>query len=179
MKPFLVALATLLICSPLLAQSSPSFSLQEHTLNSGGSPANGAVASSSSFKISADSIGDPFAMTHSESTSYTLDGGFITAYPPPSEVIGVHLPEKGKLEWAPEASAGTYCVYRGLLGQMAEGYGACLASELEDESALVPADPNVGQCYFYIVTARNRLGEEGTMGCGSGGQERQPDTGCP
>ena len=41
-------------------------------------------------------------------------------------------------------------------------------------------DPVVaGACLFYLVTARNRLGEEGTKGYRSPGIERPNDAPCP
>jgi hypothetical protein len=59
------------------------------------------------------------------------------------------------------------------------GYGACLQSGLAGESATDAAPPSAGQGYFYLVTARNTLGEIGTKGYAKSGVERANLAPCP
>ena len=81
--------------------------------------------------------------------------------------------------WNPEPSVGAYNVYRGLVSGLPSSYGACFASGLTAVSATDAATPAAGQCYFYLVTAENRLAEEGTLGKKSDGTPRPNASPCP
>jgi len=161
------------------AQTSASYKLVEFTLNNGGDPANGTSAASASYRIKLDAIGDALVMTGLASASHGMDGGFVSAYPPPGEVRGTRFTSKTAMAWDPEKSVGAYEVYRDLLTTLPGSYGACFQSSLTTESATDAANPASGTAWFYLVTARNRLGEEGTKGVRSSGIERPNPSPCP
>jgi hypothetical protein len=88
--------------------------------------------------------------------------------------------DKTTLVWDSEKSVGTYDVYRALLSALSGlGYGTCLQNGLTTESATDGTSPAPGQGYFYLTTARNRLGEIGTKGLASSGIERANAAPCP
>lgn len=137
------------------------------------------MPASASFMVSLDAIGDGVHLAGASSASYQMDAGFVIAYPPPLEVLNLAFTSETTLVWSPEKSVGRYNVYRGLLSSLPGGYGVCLAANVPSES-LTDADvPPAGQGFFYLVTAENRLGEEGTKGHDSHGVERVNATPCP
>jgi hypothetical protein len=175
------------------AQSSPSFQIEQATLNAGGHPADGVVMSSASHTISLDSIGEGAVAVAMTSASFQMDAGLVALYQPPVEVAPscgfasgpcLNLARSGPagaamLSWPFEPSGGTYNVYRGQVGSLPGlGFGTCyqqgLASELALDTDPIPA----GQGFFYLVTAANRLGEQGTKGFRSNGAQRT-GTVCP
>lgn len=163
-----------------IAQTSANYKLTEYTLNNGGDPSNGGFALSASFKIRLDAVGDAVTATGLTSASNHMDGGFVGDYPPPGEVKGDLFTSKTTLTWNPEKSVGTYDVYRALLSSLSGlGYGACLQNGLTNESATDATVPSAGQGYFYLLTARNRLGEIGTKGFATSGLERANLSPCP
>jgi len=163
-----------------MAQSSVSYKLTEFTLNNGGDPTNGSSAASTSHRIRLDAIGDTVTAAALASASHRVDAGFVSYYPPPGEVHGQLFTGKTTLIWSPEKSIGTYDVYRASVSSLPGlGYGACLQSGLTAETATDAATPSAGQGYFYLVTARNRLGEIGTKGFASSGIERANAAPCP
>ncbi len=129
---------------------------------------------SASFQITLDAIGDAAVAKGLTSTSFQLDGGFVTGYPPPGEVLGLQFTHPTTLEWNPEGSVGTYSLYRDLLSSLsALGYGMCLEPFLLAETTTdtdVPTTPGTG--FFYLVTAENKLAEAGTKGFHSDTTER-------
>jgi len=149
------------------AQQSASFKLAEHAFNAGGHPAGGIVLSSASYRIRLDAIGDGTVGTALSSGSYRMDLGFIPAYRPAGEVKALRFASKTDLVWDPEPSIGIYNLYRN---------AACLQQDIVNASSSDAAIPAAGQAYLYLVTAENRLHEEGTRGYQSGGTER---TGVP
>ena len=161
------------------AQTSASYKLVESTFNNGGDPANGAFAASASYRIKLDAIGDAITMTGLSSASHGMDGGFVSAYPPPGEVRADRWTSKTTQSWDPEKSVGAYQVYRDLLSALPGSFGACLQSSLPAETATDAAIPAAGTAWFYLVTARNRLGEEGSKGFRSSGVERPNPSPCP
>lgn len=158
--------AQFLLGHPAAAQSSASFKLDEHTFNAGGDPAAGVVPASASFRITLDSVGDAVSAAGLGSPSFNMDGGPVPAYPPPGEVTGLRFPVgKQGLWWDAEKSAGTYNLYRALLTNLAGGgFGKCEQQDITGETTLVAEVPPVNDGYFYLVTVRNRLAEEGTKG---------------
>jgi hypothetical protein len=171
-------LALLLLGLPALAQQSASFNLEEHTINAGGHPDDATVMASASFRITLDSIGDGVSGNSMGSASFRIDGGFAGSYPPPGEVSELWFTDPVTLEWDPERSVGDYAVYSGVVGNLPADYGVC-EDDVEIETATVDDPVAEDVCRFYLVTARNRLGEEGTKGFPSSGPERSNDTPCP
>lgn len=182
MRPRTIAaiLLALVTAAAARAQTSASYKLSESTLNSGGDPQNGTSASSASFRIRLDAIGDAVAGVGPSSSSFHADAGFVGGYPPPREVRTIYFTSKTAMTWDPEPSIGVYEVYRDAVSALRSGgFGTCFASGLPSESATDGANPASGQGWFYLVTARNRLGEEGTKGFQSSGVERPNSAPCP
>jgi hypothetical protein len=178
MRTILVTAVLLASAASAQAQTSASYKLQESVLNSGGHPAQGSVLSSASYHVRLDAIGD--GALGLASASFHVDGGFVDAYPPPGEVLQQIFSSSTTQAWSPERSVGRYEVYRDSLTALSGGgTGACFTSGLSAESASDTSDPAVGQGWFYLVTARNRLGEEGTKGFRSDGSERPNPAACP
>jgi hypothetical protein len=138
--------------APANAQTSASFRLTESGFNAGGDPFQGVVLSSASFRLTIDSIGEGFLGASLASAGYRADVGFVAAYPPPGEVQNLRFTSHTRMTWSPERSTGSYTVYRG---------GTSLATGVTTPYFDDPTNPAPGAGYFYLVTARNRLGEEG------------------
>ena len=164
----------------VLAQESASFKLTEHAFNAGGSPKDGVVLTSTSFQVTLSALGDTAAATASTSASFQLDGGFTTGYPPPGEVLLLLMNADAQtLVWSPEGSVGSYNLYRDFLSNLSGlGYGSCEQQNLTDMMTTDTDSLAIGEGYFYLVTAENRLSEEGTKGFDSDLTERMGLT-CP
>lgn len=158
----------------VLAQSSASHRLTESVLNAGGPAAQAAA-----YRVSLHAIGDSVVGAGLASASYRLDAGFVPLNPPPGEVGAVRWTTKIDLGWKPEKSVGTYRAYKDTLSTLPGNYGACFATNLASEVATDAASPAVGSGWFYLVTAVNRLGEEGTKGSPSNGVQRGNPAPCP
>ena len=89
--------------------------------------------------------------------------------PSPGEVQNQVWTSMTTMVWDHEPSLGTYNLYRDLISALPGGFGACLQSGIATESATDAALPAVGAGWFYIVTARSNLGQEGTKEFQSGG----------
>lgn len=159
------------------AQSSTNYQNQEHVVNSGGNPAP--TLTSTNYSVTLSSIGDGLSGTGMSSIGYSMDGGFPAPYPPPSEVLNLQFTNKTSMGWNPELSVGTYSVYRGLVSGLSSGYGTCLAQGLTSTQATDTENPSAGQCFCYLVTAENRIAEEGTLGNQSNGTPRPNTAPCP
>jgi hypothetical protein len=163
----------------LWAQESPSFRISDQALNAGGHPSRGTTPSSTGYRTGPGSIGEPVVAGALGSASYHLHGGFVAAYPAPGEVSMLRFTSPLDLAWDPEGSTGTYNVYRSLVGGLPQDAGSCwqeglVTPEASDADPLPP-----GATYFYLVTAVNRLREEGTRGRASDGSERVDSARCP
>jgi len=167
-KLLLLTAIVLLAVTHATAQTSASYKLTESTINSGGDPQNGVIVSSPSFHIKLDSIGDGLVGVGLASGSFHLSGGFVGTYQPPGQVMGATL-TGSTLQWSPEPSAGVYEVYRGLLSTLPGPFGTCFAGNVSGPTITDASNPPAGQAYFYLVTVRNRLGEEGPKGYQSNG----------
>jgi hypothetical protein len=164
------------IAAAALAQSSANFSIEQGTLNNGGNPIP--VLSSVNFQITLDAIGDGLAQTGLSSASYGMDSGFAPDYRPPGEVLNLRFTSKTAFGWNPEPSVGKYDTYRGTLGSFT-GYGTCLHGGLAANADTDPAVPSAGTGYFYLVTAKNRIAEEGPKGYNSLGTLDPNPSPCP
>ena len=167
------------MASSVRAQSSTNYQLTQGVINCGGDPQNGTVLASTSYQVTLDAIGDTVAGGPLSSSSYTTDVGLPPSLKPPGEVLDLRFIDKATLSWEPEHSVGTYSVYRGAVSVLPGGYGACQASGLTTEQATDTDLPASGQCFFYLVTARNFISEEGTKGSTSAGDPRPNPSPCP
>lgn len=178
-----LAIASMILaCVPIgaaHAQSSASFKLNEFVFNAGGDPQNGSSTASASYHIKLDAIGDAIAGGGLASASFHSGSGFVGDYPPPGEVQSLLFTGKTAMIWSPERSVGAYEVYRGTLTTLPGSFGSCFASGASSEAAVDAGTPTTGQGWFYLVTARNLLGEEGTKGARTGGTERPNGLPCP
>jgi len=166
----------LLLGGMAAAQTSTSFTLEEYSLNAGGTPSQGTVLSSPNFSITLASIGDTVVATGLGSSSFGLDAGFDVTYPPPGEVGGLLLTDKQTLVWSAERSAAVYNLYRDDSG---DGYGNCEEQDIAATTTTDVATPTTNNIFHYLVTAKNRLAEEGTKGFQSNATERVGGTGLP
>ena len=163
------------------AQQSTNFKLDEHVLNSGGTPISetGSSLSSASFRVRLSSLGEGLIGPALSSASFRVDSGFTQGLLPPGETGGLIFTSQDTLEWNAHLSAGTYNLYRDLHSNMTGlGFGQCEQQGLTSSGA-TDADPvPVGDAFFYLVTVANRLGEEGSKGSRSDGNERLGNA-CP
>ncbi len=169
-----------LVLSQAFAQESENFKLREQVFNEGGHPKDGTVLTSDNFKITISSIGEITDNSKLTSDSFYLEGGFVSSYPPPGEVVGLHFhSDHETLEWNPEKSKGSYNLYRDLLGNLSD-YGICKEYGITGETTTDSEDPSMEEvCYFYLVTVKNRLDEEGVKGYDSSDVERPNPYPCP
>jgi hypothetical protein len=181
MRKVLAVLAGLLGVGLAAAQVSTSYKLTEHVFNAGGHPAEGVMLTSTSYRVTLDAIGDSVTGYGLSSASYRMDGSFGFCFPPPGEVTGLHFTDHQTLVWDAERSVGVYNLYRNLMSVLSGGdTGTC---EQHDLTATTATDtdpaPSAGDGFFYLVTAENRLAEEGTKGWRSSGSERPNPLPCP
>jgi hypothetical protein len=169
------ALIVLLLASsadlPTLAQSSATFRVDESVFNSGGHPEQGISMTSTSYRISLDSLGENLVSAALSSGSYELESGLASAYRPAGSVTGLRFISKDALEWDAHSAAGRYNLYRDDLNNIG-AYGACLDPGLASPPASDPQAPAPGAVFFYLVTVVNRLGEEGGKDSDSNGIPR-------
>jgi hypothetical protein len=112
--------------------------------------------------------------------SYQVSGGFIASYPPPGEVVNVRFTDSTTLVWGAERSVGSYSLYQGSVSSPFDpNYGSCQTTGIATETTTVTATPSAGDAVFLLVTAENRLGEEGTKGPDSAGATRDNTNPCP
>ncbi len=177
---FVIASTAILLAAPALAQQGEGVRISDHAINAGGHPSQGVVMASASYHLRFDSLAESTAGLLLEGDGYRLQGGFVACYPAPLEVTGLRFTDAATLVWAPERSAGIYNLYRGGIDDLAlGGYGSCLDDSLSDESSVDVERPPVGNGFAYLVTAENRLEEEGSLGTDSAGSEREPGSPCP
>ncbi|MBZ5638835.1 MAG: hypothetical protein LAO51_08780 [Acidobacteriia bacterium] len=180
MRRSALVLAVGLIALPVLAQESPSYKLKESVFNAGGHPKDGVVLASASFRVTLDSAGEGVVAVGVVSVSFHMDGSFMGGYPPPGEVYDFLFSDKTTMAWDSEKSTGTYNVYRDLMSNLSGGgFGTCFAQGLTQPAGSDPNTPPVNNGWFYLVTAENRLREEGTNGFRSSGAERGNPAPCP
>jgi hypothetical protein len=172
-------LLALALCPAALAAESASHKLNEYVFNAGGHPLGGSVSASASRRITLDSVGEGVVGGVSSSASFKMDGGFVSAYPPPGEVTDLLFSNKITLVWDPDKSVGRYNLYRNLISTLPGEFGVCRPPQILTETTTDTDIPAVSTSYFYLVTAENRLDEEGTKGFQSNGAERGNPAPCP
>lgn len=166
--------------APVAAQSSASYRLTEQTENAAGHPSQNTTLASAGFRVRLDALGGAAARVGLSGSSFRSDTGFVTAYPPPLEVGGLAIAaDRRTWSWNPEKSIGSYSLYRDLLQALPGTFGTCLQAALATNTWVDVSTPPVGKGWFYLVTARNRLREEGTKGRGSNGVDRGNPAPCP
>jgi hypothetical protein len=171
----ILALLALLLPGVAMAQSSSSYDLSEHVLNAGGTPNAGTVLTSTSYRLTLGSIGEGLV-----GISPPLGGGFVVSYPPPGEVQNVQFSDATTLAWDAENSIGHYNLYQGTISLPFDpAYGTCQLSPITVETTSVTADPPSGDALFFLLTAANRLWEEGIKGRTSAGATRPNPAPCP
>ncbi len=174
-----IGLTLIAVASVAAAQQSASFKIEESALNSGGTPAAGASPSSASFKITLSSLGGGPSGRALSSASFRSDAGFTSAYAPPGEVAGLIFSGPDTLAWNADPSATAYNLYRDLHSNLSGlGFGQCEQQGLSGTSATDGDAVPAGDGFFYLVTALNRLDEEGGKGAQSDGTERGGNV-CP
>jgi hypothetical protein len=181
MRRFVVmaALCSLGVIAPATAQTSASFKLQESSINNGGDPRSGAPLASAHFHLSLDAIGDGVLGSGLSSASFHADAGFAGRYAPAGEVTGQRFVNATTMQWNAASAAARYEVYRGTISSLPGTFGACFAPDLLASTVPDASTPSSGSGFFYFVTTRNRLGEEGTKGYRSDGTERANPLPCP
>jgi hypothetical protein len=166
-----------------LAQTSATYTQKERALNQAGHPTGGIVLVSPGFRITLDAVGDGLGSAELTSPSYGMSGGIVASNRPPGEVRGLRvLSDRSTMVWDPERSIGDYNVYRGSLGQLPGTFGSCRLSHVPTTTASLTEVPPPGPAprgFYYLVTAENRLAEEGTKGFTSAGSERANAAPCP
>ncbi len=180
-------LSAAIVCIGLMgtamAQVSSSYRLTGAAFPEGGNPEAGTVLVSTSFRISLDAVGDTAFAPLLASASYAIESGFVAGYPPPGEVRALGFAaDRSTISWQADRSTGVYHVYRGELSDLPGTYGVCRLAGVSGETALVseiPLAPPLQSGLFYLVTAENRLGEEGTKGSDGGGVARTNPVPCP
>ncbi len=176
---FLAALALGLSAGSAAAQQGGGFAIESRVLNCAGHPAEGVTLSSPLYRVSLDSVCDAVAPRALGSDAFLVDGGLVAVYRPPSEVRNLVFSDKVTLQWDPEASVGTYNVYRALISALAGlAFGECSQQDLLGESAADADAVPPGDGFFFLVTAENRLDEEGPKGFQSDGTPRAGSV-CP
>lgn len=180
MKSVMGLVLLALAATALPAQESASFKLNESTLNLGGNPNSVARPTSTSFRIGFDALGGIVGQRPLSGPSFRMDPSFAPAYRPPGEVAGLSFADADTLDWQAEPAAIGYAVYRDLLSTLdGLGYGGCLASDVAGTTLDDTDVPPSADGWFYLVTALNRLDEEGSKGPDSIGAERPNPTPCP
>lgn len=169
------------VCLPIVhAQTSASYKMQESVFNAGGRPNQGTVATSASFRVTIDAVGDGVIGTGLGSTSYHMAAGFAAPHRPPGEVQGLAvLGDKQTFQWDWEPTSTAFDVYRDPLSLLPTEFGSCQASRVATNSWADANVPTAGAGWFYLVTGENDLWEEGTMGAETGPIERPNTAPCP
>ena len=170
MKNLLVFAVCTFITVQAAAQSSTNYKIEQGTFNSGGNPSP--ILTSTSYQMTLDAIGDGINATGLASASYGMDAGFPPDYRPPGEVLNLRSSNATTLTWNPEISAASYNLYRGDRVNLPGNYGTKVQTGLTAPTTTDATSPSSGQCLIYLVTAINRLNEEGPKGYTSWGTLR-------
>lgn len=176
---WMLAIGSLALGLPAVAQQSAHYRLVESSLNGGGHPADGVALASPTFRMRVDVVGQGLVAIGASSPSLRADQGFAAAYPMPREATDLRLDDRQTLRWDPERSAGTYNLYRDRLSSLGSLAPACRAARIAAPEFLDVDAPPPLDGFFYLVTAENRLGDEGTPGSDGQGVPRPAPSPCP
>src|SRR5262245_21094297 len=124
--------------------------------------------------------------TNLDVATWTVDVMFVPpALPsevsPPGALEPLIFLDPATLHWedASVNHAASFNLYRGSIAGLHSGdYGACLQAGIGDTSTTEAGVPQPQEAWFYLVTARNSVGE-GTLGVNSSGAPRANTTSCP
>jgi hypothetical protein len=109
-----------------------------------------------------------------------MDAGFVGSYPPPGEVLNLRFSNGQTLVWDADRAVGDYALYRSLVSDLyVLDYGGCHEHGITAETTTDSDAPPSTDGYYYLVTARNRLFEEGPKGYDSDEYPRANDAPCP
>lgn len=185
MRILIVAFGALFLLGDMTtAQTSEDYKLEEYVFNAWGVSSQNQTPQSGSFELTLAMMGDAIVASGLNSSAFQLNAGFLAGYLPPGEVAhACGTPGNGclvftnaqTLTWPDEPSAGVYSLYR---GSMRDDFGACEQAELPNPIATDTATPPSSEAFYYLLTVKNRLGEEGTKGFQSDMTERLGAT-CP
>lgn len=172
-------LALMLVATPLVAgQQSQNHAVEGATIY-GGIAASSVELSSTQFRISFSTMGEPLASeTTAVGDGHSAQSGFVSAYSPPSEVTALAFADSETLTWQAARSGLSYVLYRGSLAGLPYAYGSCLETGIPTTTTADPATPSGGETFVYLVAARNLLDEESGTGTDSAQTPRTP-TACP
>jgi hypothetical protein len=179
-----LALAILLaVAAPAtpLAQESAGYRLEEHVLNSGGRPLQGQVATSASYRLTLDSLGQALGGPGTaEGAGFRVTVGLPAAFRPAGEVEDLRFTSAQTMTWTPDPAIGDYVLYRGpAAGSPPALWGGCTQAGLIQPSTTDTDVPAVGTGFLYLVGARDRLRAPGPLGTTSAGATRTPSALCP
>ena len=100
----------------------------------------------------------------------------------PAAVPNLRWTNRDHLIWDPTAGAVEYHLYRGLVSALSYGnFGSCRDSTDPNRTDTQLTDtgwPAYGNAFFYLVSAENGTGHEGSLGCGTSA-ERSNFAPCP
>lgn len=172
MRAIALASALVLSAGAVRGQSSPSYRLTDHVFNQGGHPAGGVHLASAGFRMSLDSVGEGIASPVSSGATLEARSGFGACYAPAAEVGAVRVSsDRVTFFWSPDRAASDYRIYSGTLDELPGSYGTCRMTGVQGTQAPLPEIPE-SSGYFYLITARDLLGEEGTKGTDGNGHPR-------
>ena len=100
----------------------------------------------------------------------------------PGEVENLRWTDPETMEWDAEPAAVEYHIYRDLVTTLAyDAFGTCqdiIDADRTDTELFDNAVPGDGEAWYYLVTAEDGGGEEGTLGLATC-TERSNFTACP
>ncbi len=176
-KPVAAGLLLLLAGGAAMAQSGANWSVEDHSFNSGGTPVEGDTPlSPSGWELTLASIGDATRPVTAAGLSYSVTVGFGSAFEVPGEVMNLVFTTAQTISWDADSSADQYNLYR---DDTSDGYGNCEEQGLLAVTTTDASAPTPGNTFHYLVTASNRVAQEGTKGFQTDMTERLGSFGLP
>lgn len=170
------------LAAPALGQQSSNFNVKGSVFNAGGNPRSGSVLSSASFRITVDAIGDNVTPGMMSGPSFQIDGGVVLQFRRPEEVTGLLFLTNQAMMWndAEKSVSPTYNLYRASVTTLPSLiYGSCEQQGLGSPTTTDADEPSPGDGYFYLATAENCIGLEGTKGFQGDGVTMRQGSVCP